>query len=455
MKILKTLILILMTSAFLYACGGGGGGEDGSNDTVPVSSAKAITTFSLGGVTGTINETAKSISVTMPNGTNITALIATFTTTGTSVKVGSTIQTSGTTANDFTSPVSYMVTAADNSTATYTVTVAAITVNLPKTGQTTSHAAGDDGDLEKGVAWPDPRFTVGTGAEADCVTDNLTGLMWVKSPDSTTRTWQEALTYANDLSFCGYTDWRLPNINELESLGNVGQPNSSTWLNTQGFSNVQANAYWSSTPYTVNSNGAWVVNMYVGNMSLSSKASSSYVWTMRTSQVTATIDLPKTGQTTCYDDAGAVITCAGTGQDGDLQNGVAWPSPRFTVGTGAAVDCETDNLTGLMWAKTPDSTKRTWADALTYANDLNLCSYSDWRLPNRKELRSLINYSQSNAATWLNSQGFGNVQTETYWSSTTYADDAGVAWYVYMRAGEEGRETKTYSKYVWSVRAGQ
>ena len=42
------------------------------------------------------------------------------------------------------------------------------------------------------------------------------------------------------------------------------------------------------------------------------------------------VDLPRTGQTICYDVAGGVIACAGTGQDGDKLAGVAWPSPRFT-----------------------------------------------------------------------------------------------------------------------------
>ena len=91
--------------------------------TVALSSAKAITAFSLAGVVGTINETAKTIAVTMPFGTDVTALVATFTTTGASVKVGSTLQISGTTANNFTSPVTYTVTAADDSTQDYTVVV--------------------------------------------------------------------------------------------------------------------------------------------------------------------------------------------------------------------------------------------------------------------------------------------------------------------------------------------
>ena len=135
-----------------------------------------------------------------------------------------------------------------------------LAINLLKTGQTTVYSTDDDGTLQKGTAGPSPRFTVGTGAEADCVTDNLTGLMWVKSPDSTTRTWADALTYANNLSLCGYSDWRLPNINELESLINAEQSNIASWLNTQGFSfNLQALYYWSSTTYANYTGYAWYV----------------------------------------------------------------------------------------------------------------------------------------------------------------------------------------------------
>ncbi|MDP2761925.1 MAG: ice-binding family protein [Sideroxyarcus sp.] len=104
--------------------------------TVAANTAKALTAFSFAGytgATGVITEPAHTIAVTVPNGTNVTALVATFATTGASVKVGAAVQTSATTANNFTSPVAYIVTAADASTATYTVTVtvAAVTTVLP------------------------------------------------------------------------------------------------------------------------------------------------------------------------------------------------------------------------------------------------------------------------------------------------------------------------------------
>ncbi len=93
--------------------------------TVAANTAKALTAFSFAGlgVNGTITESAKTVALTVPYGTDITALVATFTSTGASVKVGTTVQTSATTANNFTSPVTYTVVAADGSTQAYVVTV--------------------------------------------------------------------------------------------------------------------------------------------------------------------------------------------------------------------------------------------------------------------------------------------------------------------------------------------
>jgi hypothetical protein len=171
------------------------------------------------------------------------------------------------------------------------------------------------------------------------------------------------------------------------------------------------------------------------------------------------IALPKTGQITCFSaNTGTPIACTGTGQDGELQTGVAPPSPRFVAGTGAAADCVTDNLTGLMWtqnANRPPGT-RTWQLALAFANGLDLCGFTDWRLPNRKELRSLINYSVANSAALLNTQGFVNVQdADFYWSSSTVAGTPASAWSVHLNFGNVYPFVKSSSYYVWPVRAGQ
>src|SRR5208337_867528 len=123
-----------------------------------------------------------------------------------------------------------------------------------------------------------------------------------------------------------------------------------------------------------------------------------------------TVQLPQTGQTICYDASGSVIACSGTGQDGALQEGLAWPSPRFTDN---GDQTQTDNLTTLIWPKdgfTPTSGVcagggQTWQGALNYVACLNTHNYlghNDWRLPNVNELESIVNDGQSSPATWLN-----------------------------------------------------
>ncbi len=125
------LIALLLSgtifASYLVSCGGGGGGGSGSGGTTPLSNAKDITAFSFTSppATGTISQTAKAILVNVPSGTNVTALVAEFSVTGSSLTVGNAVQTSGVTPNDFTSPVIYTVTAADGSMQNYLVTVRA------------------------------------------------------------------------------------------------------------------------------------------------------------------------------------------------------------------------------------------------------------------------------------------------------------------------------------------
>jgi trimeric autotransporter adhesin len=117
-----TWFTALLLVAGLASCGGG------NNAAAPASSANAITNYSFVGYPGapvTIDQagTVKSIVLTLPFGTNVTALVATYTSTGASVAVGAAVQTSSTTPNSFASPVTYTVTAADGLKATYMVTV--------------------------------------------------------------------------------------------------------------------------------------------------------------------------------------------------------------------------------------------------------------------------------------------------------------------------------------------
>jgi hypothetical protein len=174
----------------------------------------------------------------------------------------------------------------------------------------------------------------------------------------------------------------------------------------------------------------------------------------------------QTGQTTSY----------GPADDGAIQAGVPWPTPRFTDRRNGTVR---DNLTGLLWLKQANCFGFVmWAQALTAANTVASpnCGLTDgsvmgdWRLPNVKELQSLIDFgfmypTLSNAAgtgQWTEGDAFSNVATvNCYWSSTTRHDNSDVAYWVGLDGGETIGEggldfaDKRVNCAVWPVRGGK
>ena len=183
-----------------------------------------------------------------------------------------------------------------------------------------------------------------------------------------------------------------------------------------------------------------------------------------------------TGQTQCWDLQNTQIDCSGTGQDGDIQAGVPFPIPRFVDHGNGTV---TDKLTGLIWLKNANCFGDVrWADSLTHANTLahgscGLTDHSkagDWRLPNVKELQSLIHFgftspALSNAAgtaPWTEGDAFSNVQEACYWSSTTTLSpppqffEFGFAKCVFFRGfqidGVTTASTKNGTLPIWPVR---
>ncbi|MBF0537119.1 MAG: DUF1566 domain-containing protein [Nitrospirae bacterium] len=338
------------------------------------------------------------------------------------------------------------------------------TVKLPQTGQTTSYAIDDDGSIQAGVAWPNPRFTNNSDYT---VTDNLTGLVWPITGGSLTvgsctggaMTWQGALDYVkclNTAKYLGFSDWRLPNLNELDSLVNAGQNGLTTWLNTHGFASVHSDYYWSSTTYAYASSipGAFAVHMNYGTMNIYAKSVNLYVWPVRTgaSGAFGNAAIFATGQKISY----------ATGDDGALQKGVAWPSPRFTSNSDYTI---TDNLTGLIWpgeatimsGRACQSGTMTWQEALDAISCINKAGYlghNDWRLPNRKEMLSLVDSSTYNPSL-PSGNPFNAVQLDIYWLSTTLAYNTSLAWAFDMHDGAVGEYGKTNKAYVWPVRAGE
>ena len=169
----------------------------------------------------------------------------------------------------------------------------------------------------------------------------------------------------------------------------------------------------------------------------------------------------KTGQNLCWNSDGNAIGCEGTGQDGELQKGVAWPNPRFTDNADGTV---TDHLTGLIWLKNANCFgQKYWAPALNDCNSLNSgeCDLSDgssegdWRLPNVRELHSLVDYGMNGPAL-PSGHPFENAQSYDYWSSTYITGNTiGAAWSVSFFQGDVNSTATNNNGYVWPVRGGK
>lgn len=326
-------------------------------------------------------------------------------------------------------------------------------LTLAATGQQVSYAVGDDASEKKGVAWNAlGRFT---DNQDGSVTDTLTGLTWLKDAGCLgSDVWSKALTAVNQLASgtCGLSDhsaagdWRLPNINELESLIDVSAANPAMSAGNP-FANVSGGVYWSSTSYyggVGGSDKAWTIRLsdgrYMNDTNSNVKASAANgIWAVKGAGTGGAVQLMSTGFHIPYS----------AGDDGSVHAGVPMIYPRFIDNQNGTL---TDTMTGLVWMKQADCVRATWSDALTTIATLatGQCGLSDgsiagqWRMPNRNELESLDDRAQTNMAqyfdyTYINKDGstfqapiFAEyMEAHYYWTSTTDAADSIEAWTVY------------------------
>lgn len=211
------------------------------------------------------------------------------------------------------------------------------------------------------------------------ITDNITGLMWEQDMGSKI-SYAEAFEKAANSTLGDYTDWRVPSIKELFSLAQFtgrcfGDNAVDLFIDTEYFNHPIGNTAigereidaqtWSSTQYTSlimrGDTGVFGFNFVDGRLKGYPKYN------------------PRTGDpNTMY--FRMVRGNTSYGQNNFVDNGDGTIS---------------DLATGLMWQKADDGTTRNWEEALEYCEDLMLAEHSDWRLPNAKELHSIVDYSRS------------------------------------------------------------
>jgi len=196
---------------------------------------------------------------------------------------------------------------------------------------------------------------------------------------------------------------------------------------------------------------------------------------LATCQATPPGRLLKTGQTTCWDTSGTVIACIGTGQDGESRTGLA---PGYVDNGDGTI---TDTNTGLMWEKLSDDgsihdkdDQYNWNSVGLKIGALNsaggFAGHTDWRLPNRRELDSIVNLENVSPAvspafnTNCGTSSNGNVGCtvttcscsvmSTYWTSSTHAFSKNLAWSINFNDGGDYWDPKSFDRFVRAVRGG-
>lgn len=288
------------------------------------------------------------------------------------------------------------------------------------------------------------------------VTDLATGLMWKQDDSGYGMVWQDALTYCENLIYAGYSDWRLPNAKELQSIvdytrmpdatslttpSTAGAVINTDYFNITSFENYNGDTDWgffwsSSTHKTSGGTGGWAAYVAFGRAlgktgdtwvdvhgagcqrsdpkyddgtdyseGHGPQADAVYIYNyvrpVRYDETVTTLTyvLVDTNQTSYWDN-GFEIDAPEVGedfygQDAHYQSVV----PNYTDNGNGTV---TDNNTGLMWQKSPDTNgdgdiladdKYSYTEAVANATSCTIGGFTDWRLPTIKELYSLMQFS--------------------------------------------------------------
>lgn len=290
-----------------------------------------------------------------------------------------------------------------------------------------------------GVGLSDDSLHVDEGGDWIMTRDNVTGLIWELKTDlgdlqnkDNTYTWCSAVdstypdggecvgskcdTYGyietlNSHEFGGYTDWRLPTSREISLIIDSGAYDPA--INLEWFpSSPSSGVYWTSTPH------AGTLGFFIANISIR-KGTINYA----TRNISQHIRAVRAGKNS-------------------VKNLIFHNDGTFT-----------DKNTGLMWQKNVPNETYNWYKALLYVDELDLAGHSDWRLPNRNELESLLDYSTYSPA--IDPLLAPNTISSGYWSSTTSVNNVQQAWRVNFNHAHVLINDKINAFQVRAVREGQ
>jgi len=314
------------------------------------------------------------------------------------------------------------------------------------------------------------------------ITDIVTGLMWQKG-ENERMDWYSALKASKEMQLAGHNDWRLPNLKELNSILNLDY--TEGWWYYKKFFPAEGLKppllhYFSSTPYE--GIYVWVTNFCFGYDGYYASKNAKLLFRAVRNQNAPSekektvFKFPDSGQKSCYDEYGNKIIAPAPeqryyGQDGSY---VINPLSFSKLAEGGAKLADNaawekglrmvkDNNTGLIWEVKSEhendvnfkGNSYTWDDSFTYIKELNsrgFGGFRDWRLPNREELRTIVDYNgQIPACDW---NFFSDCLPAFYWSKDSNNKEPLFGWGVYFAYGCAICYLKSFYYPVRAVRAG-
>ncbi|OSM05348.1 DUF1566 domain-containing protein [Magnetofaba australis] len=249
-------------------------------------------------------------------------------------------------------------------------------------------------------------------AGAGAVRDLATGLTWESAHHAQRLHYPQAQQRCAQLSLAGRDDWRLPTIRELFSISHwAGYTGGRPFLDSSAFEIKPPS--WrelANDPYATHSpemmGQTWSATAYPGRVM--NRGGHNFFFNFLDGRIKSA---PRNGPVALFS------RCV---------SGPVWGENDFVAHKDGVV---TDRAFGLMWQQKDDGHTRNWGDALAYCENLTLASHNDWRLPNVRELQSLVDYSRANLA--LDTQFFTQRDPSGwFWSSTTHGDSPSEATYL-------------------------
>lgn len=234
------------------------------------------------------------------------------------------------------------------------------------------------------------------------VTDEVTNRMWQRADDDYDRSHTSAIQYCGELELGGHLDWRLPSSIELQGIVDYGQYGPA--INACFYGTDTIHYYWASE-WVASGPGNWSVRFWTGKVFYGSTPLNLVRCVRGEPHVQSFID----------------------NLDGTV----------------------TDTTTGLIFQQADDDVARTWEEALAYCEDLVLGGQASWRLPNARELGSIVDRTTYDPA--IDAVYFPGTEGD-YWTSSTFVLDPPYGWYVDFHDGLLLEELKTVPLHVRCVR---